>query len=88
MILHITIAQTLDVVVWGFQVGVGNNNDAGIVAFFDFGNHLALFVEQESRNGDWNLGANFGRFVLHRLFFHQAQDGQCQRLDIANGALA
>ena len=82
------VAQALDFEVRGFQVVVRQDHDARTGAQLDLGDAVALLVEQEGGNRDRHLGANLGGAVLQGFFLDQAQDGQRQRFDVADDALA
>ena len=48
---------------------VRNNDDANLMALFEFDDGGALFVQQERSNVDRNLSMNLICIVLQRLFF-------------------
>ncbi|CCQ85084.1 hypothetical protein PA18A_1673 [Pseudomonas aeruginosa 18A] len=82
------IAQTLDFEMRGFQMIVRQDEDARAGTQFDLGDGVALLVEQEGGDLEGHAGADFRGAVLQGFFLNQAQDGQRQRLDVADDALA
>ena len=80
------IAQTLDFEVRRFEMVVRQNDDTSTGAQFDLGDRIAFFVEQEGRDRNRHLGANFGGAIFQGFFFDQAQDRQRQRFDVADDA--
>ncbi len=87
LVFEIVIADTADVVMRRFHVRVGNNGQIDIATLLYVGDRLALFVQQESRNGNRQAGNDFAGHFLHGFFFDQAQDGQRHRVGAANVTL-
>lgn len=63
---------------WGFEFVVGNDDDRHFMTQLDLGDAFALLVEQEVGDSGRHLDQHLSCTFLHRLFFHQAQDGQRQ----------
>ena len=84
---RILAANALDLEVWRIQVLVWQENYVHVLPLLDLENGAALLVEKESGHIDGQLGQDAVGALLHRFFFHDAQNGQCQRLDAPDGAL-
>jgi len=87
-IRNIRAANALDFEMRRLELFVGNDDDRHLVPCLDLDDALALFVEQEVRNGGRNLHEHLSGVFLHRLFFDQAQHRQRQRFDAAHAAMA
>ncbi len=88
LIVHLVIAQALDLEVRRIHVRFGQQDDVDAFALFDLGDGGTFLVEQERGDRDGQYGTNLRAAVLHGLFFDQAQDGQRQGAHVTDGALA
>ncbi len=84
----VIVTQALHVKVRGVHMRVGQDQHAYAGAGFGLGQGVALFVEQEGGDRYGYVGTYFGGAVLQGFFFDQAQHGQGQGLDVADGAAA
>ena len=86
--IHFVVPQALHFKVRGFKVGIGYYQYPGLADQLNLGQRGALFVKQVGGNIHWYDCANLDAAVLNGFFFQQAQDGQGQRLGVADAALA
>ncbi|OPZ10461.1 MAG: hypothetical protein BWZ07_02634 [Alphaproteobacteria bacterium ADurb.BinA280] len=66
-----TLTNALHIEMRRFHLFVGDDHDGNIVAFFDFNQRTALFVEEEVRDFVRCLHQHLAGVVLHRLLFNQ-----------------
>ena len=64
------------------------NDDAHFQPGFDLFDGMALFIQQESRTLDRQMGDHFFRAFLHGFFFENAQHRKRYRFHVAYRALA
>ena len=81
-------ADTFQFVLGRIHVLVRHQHDTDIVTLLDFGDHVALFIEQVGGNLHRKLGHYAPGAFLERLFLDNAQDGKGQRVNAANEAMA
>ena len=82
------MTQALQLVVWGFQMLVGNHQHVDLEAAFDLDDFSAFLVEKERSHFDGNLGVDGRRIFFHRLFLNDAQDLQGGGFGVADMARA
>ena len=76
--------QTIQLVMWRFQMLIRNQNDDDAMTGFNFQNFAAFFIQQECCDVNWNLNMDRGRIFLHCLFLNNAQDLQCRGFGVAD----
>ena len=85
---RVVMTQALQLVVWGFQMLVGNHQHVDLEAAFDLDDFSAFLVEKERSHFDGNLGVDGRRIFFHRLFLNDAQDLQGGGFGVADMARA
>src|SRR5690554_1494711 len=83
---RIVVAQALDVVVWGFQILVGDKNKVYLQARLNLGDVAALLVQQEGCHVHRDLRMQGGSAFLHGFFLKQSQYLQGAGFGIADHA--
>ena len=76
--------QAFQAVVWCFKRLVRHHQHVDTLFEFDFGDLLALFVQQERGDIHWHLAQHRSRAVFQRFFLNNAQNLQCAGLGIAD----
>jgi hypothetical protein len=86
--LRILGTDPFDTEVRGLQVRIGEQQDVDPLALFDAKNGIALFVQQEGGHVHRQLRQDALGVLLHGLLLQDAENGEGQGLDAADGALA
>ncbi len=87
-LVHMVVAQALDVVVGRVHLGTRQQHHPHALATFDVGQHGALLVEQVGGHRHRQDGADLGAALLHGLLLDQAHDRERQGAHVADGPLA
>lgn len=85
--LRVLAADALDPEVWCLELPTGQHQYIHALALFDFEKGAALFVEEEGGHIHRQLRQDAFRVLLHGLFLQDAEDGEGEGLDAADGAL-
>src|SRR5690606_18818583 len=85
---QLVLADAGDLEVRGFQLVVRHDHDRRVVAGLDLADRAALLVEQGVGDLRRRLHQHLAGVLLHGVLFGQPQDGQRQRLDAADAAVA
>jgi hypothetical protein len=80
-------AHPLDLEGWGLDVGVRDQDDRGVLPFLDIEDRLAFLIEQEGGHIHREPGDDALAVLLHGLLFDDAQDGEGEGLNAADGSL-
>ncbi|MDH4192340.1 MAG: hypothetical protein OEW21_19310, partial [Betaproteobacteria bacterium] len=86
--VEFVVAQPLNLVVRGFQMGIGNQHDVYLETRLEFLDFRPLLVEQEGGDIDGDLGMHRAGVFLHRLFLQDAQHVQRRRFGATNESRA
>lgn len=73
---QVAFANAADVVVRGFELLVGDDQDRRVVALLDLDDGAALFVQQVVGDLARGLHQHLAGVLLHRVLFREAQDRQ------------
>lgn len=84
----VSATQAFNFVNGRFECRCRHEQNFDVLAPFNFDNNRALFVEQVGRHVDWKLGDDPTCVFLHRAFFEHTKNGQRQRFNGTNAALA
>jgi hypothetical protein len=87
-LVEVLRADALDSVVGRFQVLIRQEDDLHALPLLDVEDAAPFLVEQEGGDVDGQLREDALGVLLHRLFLDDAQDGQREGFDPADGALA
>ena len=82
------VADALHLVLRGFHVHVGDDDDMGLAAPLDVSHLGTLLIEQERRDVQRHQRPDLGAALLQGLLLDDAQHGERQRLDVLYAALA
>src|SRR5690606_22143220 len=84
----VVVPDTLHFVVGGIEMGVRDDQHFDLLTALDFGQVLALLVEQEGGNGNRQNRTDLCGTLLKGLFLDQAHNGQGEGFHATDGALA